>query len=110
MSQPSWPAPPQPPPPRKPRTPLLLGIVIGAVVPFFGLVPPLLFRNGPDVVGMAPVVWVFMVLLGGAALLFSDDTRRWGVGILIGLFGMLIVGAGACVTLFIVFLSTYQGG
>ena len=90
--------------------PLYLGILIGAVVPFFGLLFPLVLPERIAVLELAPVAWVFLVLLAGAALLFTDETRRWGVGILIGLFGMLIVGAGACVTLLVVVLSSYSGG
>jgi hypothetical protein len=43
-------------------------------------------------------------------LLFSDGTRRWGLGILIGFFGMLIIGAGACVAILVVVLASYSGG
>ena len=51
-----------------------------------------------------------LILATGAGLLFSDRTRRWGVGILIGLFGMLIIGAGACVAVLVVVLAAYSGG
>jgi len=114
--QPGWPVPEQPPaqqwqpPPPKPKAPLVLGILIGAVVPFFGVALPLALPDGSAVEALAPFVWVFLVLLSGAGLLFSDETRRWGVGILIGLFGMLIIGAGACVALLVVVLSAYSGG
>lgn len=110
MTQP-W----QPPPP-KPKAPLFLGILIGAVAPFLGLIPSILLSgvDSPSVVseiaGIAPFGWVFLILATGAGLLFSDRTRRWGVGILIGLFGMLIIGAGACVTLLVVVLASYNGG
>ena len=112
--------PPQPgwqPPPKKPKAPLFLGILIGAVAPFLGILPPALLSNtvdstsvASDVIGLAPFGWWFLVLATGAGLLFSDRTRRWGVGILIGLFGMLIIGAGACVALLVVVLSAYNGG
>lgn len=111
MTQP-W----QPPPPPKSKTPLLLGILIGAVAPFFGVIPPVVLSNvqSPtwvaDVAGLAPFAWVFLVLATGAGLMFSDRTRRWGLGILLGLFGMLIIGAGACVALLVVVLASYSGG
>jgi hypothetical protein len=110
--QPGW----QPPPPKKPKAPLLLGILIGAVAPFFGLIFPVALGNvsspsvASDIAGLAPFAWVFLVLATGAGLLFSDRTRRWGLGILIGLFGMLIIGAGACVAVLVVVLASYSGG
>ena len=110
MTQP-W----QPPPPQ-PKWPLFVGMLIGAVAPFLGVLPPILLssidtpRLVSDVVGLTPLGWAFLVLLTGAGLLFSDRTRRWGVGILIGFFGMLIIGAGACVALLVVVLSSYNGG
>jgi hypothetical protein len=109
--QPGW----QPPPPKKPKAPLLLGILIGAVAPFLGLIFPVALGNSSSstaqgIAGLAPFVWVFLVLATGAGLLFSDRTRRWGLGILIGLFGMLIIGAGACVAVLVVVLASYSGG
>lgn len=100
------------PPPRKSRLPLLLGLLLGAVVPFVGLAPPLLLRGVAtppvvsDVVWIFPVGWVFLVLLAGAALLFTDSTRRWGVGVLLGLFGMLIISTVALAALLFVLLSS----
>ena len=110
--QPGW----EPPPPKKPKAPLFFGILIGALAPFLGIIPPALFSNvqspsmASDIVGLAPFAWVFLILATGAGLLFSDRTRRWGVGILIGLFGMLIIGAGACVAVIVVVLAAYSGG
>ena len=100
----------QPEPPKKPKAPLFLGILIGALAPFAGLVFPVFLADGSGVEALAPVVWVFLVLLTGAGLLFPADTRRWGVGILIGFFGMLIIGAGACVAVLVVVLAAYSGG
>ena len=114
MSQPSWPA-PQPPPPKKPKAPLVLGILIGAAAPVLGILVPVALSALTDGgimggFGFAPFVLVMVVLATGAGLLFSDQTRRWGVGILIGLFGMLIIGAGACVAVLVAVMASYNGG
>ena len=113
MSQPpegpGWPVPHQPPPP-KPKLPLFLGMLIGAVVPLFGVALPAALPDGSDVEALAPFAWILLVLVVGFGLLFSDQTRRWGAGILIGFFGMLIIGAGACVAVLVIVLSAYNGG
>lgn len=119
MSQPPY-DPPRPvgwqPPPKKPKAPLLLGILIGAVAPFAGLLVPVVFsgvqRPSPaaDIAAFAPFGWVLLVLATGTGLLFPDDTRRWGVGILLGFFGMLIIGAGVCVAALVVIIAAYNGG
>lgn len=127
MSQPPYPPDPQQPgsqgwqpgwqpPAKKPRAPLLLGILIGAVVPFFGV--GIGFAIGSigsspavsNLAGLVPFVWALLVLATGLGLLFSDRTRRWGLGILIGFFGMLIIGAGACVATLVVVLAGYSTG
>jgi hypothetical protein len=104
-----WGQPPQPPP-KKPKTPLLVGILIGAVTPFFGLAFPAALPDGSGAEALAPFVWALGVMLTGIGLLFADSTRRWGLGILIGFFGMLIIGAGACVAVLIVVIAAYSGG
>ena len=107
----TWQPPPPPaPPPPKPKAPLLLGILIGAVAPFFAVALTLALPDGSGAESTAPFLWVLIILATGAGLMFSDQTRRWGLGILIGLFGMLIIGAGACVTFLIVVLAAYSGG
>ena len=108
--------PPWQPPPPKPKAPLIAGILIGALAPFLGLIVPVVLSSlavptgVSELAGIVPFVWVLLILATGAGLLFSDRTRRWGLGILIGLFGMLIIGAGACVTLLVVVLASYSGG
>jgi hypothetical protein len=110
------PGPPQwQPPAPKPKAPLVLGILIGAATPIAGLLIPVLFSSLTDsgvsgVISTAPFALGMLVVVTGAGLLFSDQTRRWGAGILIGFFGMLIIGAGACVVLLVVVLSSYSGG
>lgn len=103
--QPQW----QPPPP-KPKLPLFLGMLIGAVVPWFGVALPAALPDGSDVESLAPFAWFLLILVVGFGLLFSEQTRRWGAGILIGFFGMLIIGAGACVAVLVIVLSAYNGG
>lgn len=117
MSQP--PQPPAPPPPwqptpppqpaRQPKAPLLLGILIGAVAPWFGVLAAVLFSDRVDAAGLAPVPWFLLVFLVGCGLLFPASTRRWGLGILIGMFAMLIIGAGACVVIFVALVSATGG-
>jgi hypothetical protein len=104
------------PPARKPKAPLVLGILIGAVVPFFGILAAIVIGSVGSsttlsgIAGLLPFVWALLVLAVGAGLLFSDRTRRWGLGILIGFFGMLIIGAGVCVTTLVVVLASYSTG
>ena len=107
-------APWQPPQP-KPKLPLFLGMVFGATAPFCGIgLSSLLSSIGSaaasQVAPLASVVVVLATLATGVGLLFSDETRRWGAGILLGFFGMLIIGAGACVAVLVVVLSAYNGG
>jgi hypothetical protein len=91
---PGW----QPPPAKKPKAPLLLGMLIGAFAPWVLGVAPLVVTNGSNVAGYALWFWP-LIPLAGIVLLFPEQTRRWGLGILIGFFGMLIIGAGACIAL-----------
>ena len=95
MSQPPY----QPPPPAKPpKAPLFAGILIGAVAPWFFSLVPLILTNGNTAAGYGLYAWV-LVPLAGIVLLVVPRTRRWGLGVLIGFFGMLIIGAGACLTI-----------
>jgi hypothetical protein len=89
--QPAW-----QPPPKQPKMPLLVGMLIGAVAPWLLGVVPLILTNGNSLAGYGLLTWA-MVPLVGFALIFADQTRRWGLGILLGFFGMLVIGAGACV-------------
>jgi hypothetical protein len=113
--QPAGPSPWQPPP-KKPKAPLILGILIGAFAPIAGVAAATALAGmvdsttASDVVALVPILTFFGVLLTGAVLLFPDKTRRWGAGLLIGLFGMLIIGAGACVAVLFLVLAAYNGG
>jgi hypothetical protein len=113
--QPPGPSPWQPPP-KKPKAPLILGILIGAFGPIAAVVIAGALGSmtdsttASDLAALVPLLTLFGVLLTGAVLLFPDKTRRWGAGLLIGLFGMLIIGAGACVAVLVLVLSSYNGG
>lgn len=91
-----------PPPPQEPgkALPLALGAVAGAM----GL-PVLVFLGVlvGETLNVFGFVWLapLVVPLAGVGLLVADRTRWWGAGVLIGFFGMLIIGAGACVLLFV---------
>lgn len=104
MSQPPYQPPagqggwPTPPPQKPPKAPLFAGIAIGALAPWFFSLVPLILTNGDSVAGYGLYAWV-LVPLAGIVLLVVPRTRRWGLGMLIGFFGMLIIGAGACLTI-----------
>ena len=118
--QPPWQQPgdqpPWQPPPKKPKAPLVLGILIGAFAPIAAVAVATALAGmvdsvtASDLVSLVPILTFFGVLLTGAVLLFPDKTRRWGAGLLIGLFGMLIIGAGACVAVLFLVLAAYNGG
>jgi hypothetical protein len=71
-----------------------LGAVIGAVA-----LPVLTFAGiavfGPGGLVVGPLAW----LVVGVALMFGKSNRPWGLGILIGGFGMLVILGGACVAI-----------
>ena len=50
---------------------------------------------GPVGLAVGPVSWLAVAI----ALIVGKSTRPWGLGILIGGFGMLIILGGACVAL-----------
>jgi len=93
-----WPTPLPATPAKKPKAPLLAGMLIGAVAPWFFSLVPLILTNGNTAAGYGLYAWV-LVPLAGIVLLLVPKTRRWGLGVLIGFFGMLIIGAGACLTI-----------
>jgi hypothetical protein len=109
MTSPYPPPYPQPtPPPKRSKVGLWIGILIGAVMPFvgFGL---LWFIPGGDLATVAGTVAYGGTLVTGVVLLVPESTRWWGVGLLIGFFGMLIVGAGVCLAIVAVLVGSYAG-
>jgi len=92
------PPPPQPLPKKSHVLELVVGSVLGAVdLAVSGVV-------GVSLVAVSNSGALFLLgpllgLLLPVALMFSDKTRWWGVGILIGFFVSLIVLGGACVAL-----------
>jgi len=87
-----------PPTPPGPKLPLLVGAFAGAVAPWFFSIVPLVLTNGNSVAGYGLLSWLVVPVVG-AALLVAPATRRWGAGVLLGFFAMLVVGAGACIAL-----------
>jgi hypothetical protein len=101
--------PPEAMPSRPPRLPLLAGALIGAVAPWSLSLVPLVLTGGSSVAGYGLYAWVLVPLVG-IGLLVAPATRRWGAGVLIGFFGMLVVGAGACIVLVVGLNATGVGG
>jgi hypothetical protein len=101
------PSEPSHPPP--PKLPLVVGALAGAVAPWFFSLVPFLLTGGNSVAGYGLYAWVLVPLVG-AGLLVAPATRRWGAGVLIGFFGMLVVGAGACIVLVLGLNATGVGG
>ncbi len=89
-----------PPPAPKPKLPLLAGALAGVVTPIFLSVVPVVVTNGATVAGYGLLSWLVVPVVG-VALLVAPATRRWGAGVLLGFFGMLVVGAGACVAILV---------
>lgn len=90
------------PPPAQGRRDLWLGVLVGVVLtfgtPFLGAVLAQTFTTFVPVL-LSPL----LVLVAGTVLAVRDSTRQWGLGILIGFAGALVVGAGACVVLIATF-------
>jgi hypothetical protein len=103
-----YPAQPAPPPPSS-KVPLLVGALIGAVAPWSFSLVPLILTGGSSVAGYGLYAWLLVPVVG-IGLLLAPATRRWGAGVLIGYFGMLVVGAGACLVLVVGLNATGVGG
>lgn len=98
----SGPPPGRPAPQRPSKAPLLAGAFAGAVGPWFFTLVPLVLTGGANGAYYGLYAWVLVPVIG-VALLLAPPTRRWGAGVLIGFFGMLVIGAGACLALVVGF-------
>ncbi|HET6626166.1 MAG TPA: hypothetical protein VFG63_07235 [Nocardioidaceae bacterium] len=99
--------PTQPGPAKRNRTALIIfGALISVVATVLGPLAALFLGDSIGFLG-AGLLTPVLCLLVGIALLFSERTRPWGLGLLIGFFVMLIVGAGACVLVLMSFSSSY---
>jgi len=88
---------------------LLAGAFAGAVAPWFFSLVPFVLTGGDSVAGYGLYAWLLVPVIG-IALLIGRPTRRWGAGVLIGFFGMLVIGAGACLALVIGLNANGVGG
>lgn len=99
MSDTPFPRPTEPPaPPRRSRRPLIVGVVLGVVLPLLGFLVPA-FAD-PDYFGIGGALWA-MTAFVGVLLMASERTRSYGLGVLMGFCGLVVVGAGVCTTLLV---------
>ena len=81
------------------RRTLLVGVIIGVLIPvvsFFLVV--LALRSADDggtITTVGTGVWALLAF-SGTLMIGFDRTRRLGLGILLGLSGVILVGAGTC--------------
>jgi hypothetical protein len=80
------------------RRELWYGIAVAllacVVLPFLGVVT----SGALGVFGLG-LLAPLAVLVVGVVLVIPDRTRQWGIGLLVGFLGALILGAGACVAI-----------
>lgn len=86
---------PSPRPGRRRNPDLWLGVLVACVV---CLGTPALALVGPGALSLM-LVGVPAVFVVGVVLAVPERSRWWGVGLLIGFFVSLVVGAGACVAI-----------
>lgn len=103
--------PPPYPPPGPPKKSWAGRIALGALITIgatllggLGVLLPSSSRLG--LLGLGLLVPVLCLVIG-IVLVCIEDTRPWGLGMIIGFFVMLIVGAGACVALIAGLNSTH---
>ena len=87
--------PPAPPPPKGRALHLWLGIATGALVPLLTFVPVWVFGLDSVPAAIGVIGWAGTMLAGFLLLVFRQ-TRRFGAGMIIGFWGLIIVGAGTC--------------
>jgi hypothetical protein len=96
MSHTPFPRPAEPPaPPRRSRRPLLVGVVLGVVLPLCSFLATAF--AGADSVGIGTVLWAGTAFVGVLLLVF-ERTRSYGLGILLGFCALVVIGAGVCTT------------
>jgi len=92
-----YPPPPGPPPKRGRGWEIVGGVVVGGIL---SIVLPLMSLAIADRAGFGGfIVALLLVPAIGLGLLFSDSSRPWGLGILIGWAVALIVVGGSCVAI-----------
>jgi hypothetical protein len=89
--------------------PLLAGAFAGAVAPWFFSLVPFILTGGNSVAGYGLYAWLLVPVVG-IGLLIAPRTRRWGAGVLMGFFGMLVIGAGACLVIVVGLNANGVGG
>ncbi|MDQ2722340.1 MAG: hypothetical protein M3Y19_03395 [Actinomycetota bacterium] len=88
-----------PGPPKKTWTGrILLGVLITVGATLLGALGFLVPGSNGGLIGLGLLVPV-VCLVVGIVLVCIESTRPWGLGMIIGFFVMLVVGAGACVAL-----------
>lgn len=98
MSDTPFPRPTEPPaPPRRSRRPLIVGVVLGVVLPLLGFLAPA-FAGADYRIGT--VLWAVTAFVGVLLMAF-ERTRSYGLGVLMGFCGLVVVGAGVCTTLLV---------
>jgi hypothetical protein len=67
-------------------------------LPLLGFLAPAF--AGPDYFGIGTVLWAATAFLGVLLMAF-ERTRSYGLGVLMGFCGLVVVGAGVCTTLLV---------
>jgi hypothetical protein len=80
--------------PRRSRRPLVVGVVLGVVLPLLSFVATF---AGPGDFRVGNATWAGTAFLGVLLLAF-ERTRSYGLGILLGFCWLVVVGAGVCTT------------
>lgn len=89
------PEPTRPQPARPPRRPLLIGVAAGVVLPLLSFVVTAWVLPDAELWWLGSLTWS-AVAFAGVVMLAAARTRRYGLGVLLGFAGLLVVGAGTC--------------
>lgn len=99
MSNTPFPRPAEPPAsPRRSRRPLLVGVILGVVPPLLGFLATAF--SGPGYYGIGSSLWAGTAFVGVLLMVF-ERTRSYGLGMLLGFCGLVLVGAGVCTTVLV---------